>query len=160
MPITLARIDDRLIHGQVVEGWIPHTKAEEVVVVSDESAEDPTQSTLMRIALPEKVALSVLKVAAAAARLAGAESEVRRLLVLAPGPAEILGLLEGGVKLKQVNVGGLHYTAGRVQLGKAIFLGAEDRRALRRIGEFGVELEGRAVPSDKAVDILGLLGGK
>ena len=114
----------------------------------------------MRIALPEKVVLSVLKVAAAAARLAGADAEARRLLVLAPGPAEILGLLEAGVKLKAVNVGGLHYTAGRVQLGKAIFLGAEDRRALRRIGEFGVELEGRAVPSDKAVDILGLLGGK
>lgn len=160
MPIILTRIDDRLVHGQVVEGWVPHTKAEEVVVVSEEAAGDPTQVTLMRIALPDGVGLSVLGLAQAGPRLAAAGADPRRLLVLAPGPAEILGLLEAGVPLKQVNVGGLHYTAGRIQLGRAIFLGAEDRRALKRIGELGVELEGRAVPSDRPVDILALLGGQ
>ena len=70
-----------------------------------------------------------------------------------------LRLLELGVRCATVNVGGLHYTAGRVQLGKAIFLGDEDREALRAISRRGVALEGRALPGDSTLDIVSLLGG-
>jgi mannose/fructose/N-acetylgalactosamine-specific phosphotransferase system component IIB len=159
MDITLLRIDDRLIHGQVVIGWIPHLKAQAVVVACDAAAADATQTMLMEMAMPEDVSLLVLPVDEAARRLQDGGDQ-RRVLVLVPGPREALRLLELGVKCAALNVGGLHYTAGRVQLGKAIFLGDKDREALRAISKRGVALEGRALPGDPALDIAALLGGQ
>ena len=158
MPLVLVRIDDRLVHGQVVEGWIPALRAEHVLVVSDAAADDETQVALMRLALPEAVGLEVLGVAAAARHPALGGSFAKRTLVLAPGPGEVAGLLEGGARFPEVNVGGLHYTAGRVQLGKAIFLSDQDKEALRAIAGRGVRLTGKALPSDAAIDILEMIG--
>lgn len=159
MPIVLLRIDDRLIHGQVVEGWIPYLGAEEVLVISDEAEADETQVALMRLALPESVGLEVLSVERAARHPGLAAGYPRRVLVLSPGPGEVLGLLERGVRISRVNVGGLHYTAGRVHLGKAIFLSEEDRRALREISRRGAKLEGRALPADREMDLMEMIGG-
>ena len=153
------RIDDRLVHGQVVEGWIPYLRADLVIVASDAAAQDETQAILMRLALPESVELLVVETAAAARHpvFAGAS---RRALILVPGPLEALALLEAGAQFGEVNVGGLHYTAGRMQLGKAIFLSEEDKQALRRIAERGVKLSGRALPADPALDVMELIHGK
>jgi mannose/fructose/N-acetylgalactosamine-specific phosphotransferase system component IIB len=157
MPLSLVRIDDRLVHGQVVEGWIPHLRAELVLVVCDTAAADELQVSLMRLALPDNVDLEALPVREAARHPAFGGAYPKRVLVLAPGPLEILRLLEAGVPLKTVNVGGLHYTAGKVQLGKAIFLSEEDRKALRQILKRGVNLEGRAVPTEPALDLVEML---
>lgn len=157
MPLSLVRIDDRLIHGQVVEGWIPHLRAELVIVVSDAAAADPVQAALMKLALPEEVDLEILGIAAAADHAVFRGTEKRRALVLAPGPLELLGLLDRGAKFALANVGGLHYTAGKVQLGKAIFLSDLDRDALKAIAERGVKLEGRALPNDCEEDLLAML---
>ena len=60
MSVALVRIDDRLVHGQVVIGWIPHLNATEILVVSEAAAKDPMQRALMEIALPEGVGLKVM----------------------------------------------------------------------------------------------------
>lgn len=156
MPISLVRIDDRLVHGQVVVGWIPYLRAEEVVVVSEAAAGDPTQIALMQLALPDAVELKVMGFKEAARYLSVPHE--KRILILAPGPFEVLGMLDSGARFDQLNVGGLHYTAGRVQLGKAIFLSELDKEALREIGRRGLRLEGRAIPSDKEIDILKMIG--
>lgn len=158
MPLALVRIDDRLVHGQVVEGWIPHLRADAVLVASDAAAGDATQVMLMRLALPDAVELAVLPVGEAARHAAFSPTHPRRALVLAPGPREALELLKTGASFKEVNVGGLHYTVGRVQLGKAIFLSEEDKEALREISRRGVRLEGRALPQDPEIDLLELIG--
>lgn len=158
MPVELVRIDDRLVHGQVVEAWIPYVKAELVVVVSKAAAEDETQQALMGLALPDRIALKVLAPGEALAFFRSSEREGRRTLVLVPSPKEALELVEGGLSLKTINVGGLHYSAGRIQLGRVIFLSDEDREQLRRISQRGVVLEGRAVPSDKRLDLAALIG--
>lgn len=158
MPLSLVRIDDRLVHGQVVAGWIPHLRAQDILVACDAAAADPIQMTLMRLALPDEIGLEVLPVAEAARRPALTGGPCRNTLVLAPGPQEVLALLENGAKFSTVNVGGLHYTAGRVQLGKAIFLSEGDKSALREISRRGVRLEGRALPAERALDILELIG--
>jgi PTS system mannose-specific IIB component len=155
--LSLVRIDDRLVHGQVVEGWIPHLHAEVVVVASDSAAEDPTQIALMGMALPEKIELFVLPVAQAARHPALAPGYAKRVLLLAPGPREALALVESGAVFSRVNVGGLHYSAGRVQLGKAIFLDEQDLEALKKLSKLGVRLEGRALPGEKETDLLGLI---
>lgn len=157
MGIALLRIDDRLIHGQVVEGWLPQLKADLVAVVSDAAAADPVQTALMRMALPAAVGLLVLKTADAPAALAAPQAAARRILVLVPGPAEALSLLEGGVAVDRVNVGGLHFTVGKIQLGRALFLSETDKAALRAIIARGVKLEGRPLPTDAEENLSSML---
>lgn len=158
MAIVLVRIDDRLIHGQVVESWIPYLKAAEIVVVSEEAFADETRKTLMRLSLPEEVGLKVFGVSAAAAYLSGTKESPKRIMVLVPGPGEILALLSAGMGIEAVNIGGMHYSAGKMQIGRALFLSEEDSRNLREIASKGVKLEGRGVPSDKAMNLAQLLG--
>ncbi|MEK7384651.1 MAG: PTS sugar transporter subunit IIB [Elusimicrobiota bacterium] len=160
MPIVLLRIDDRLVHGQVVEGWLPHIRADLVAVVSDAVASDAVQSALMKMALPPSVGLIVLSVPAAAGALKAAQTAGRRILILVPSPAEALALLENGVAVSRVNVGGLHYTVGKVQLGRALFLDEKDKDALQAIAERGVHLEGRALPADPEENLASILGGQ
>lgn len=160
MGVTLLRIDDRLIHGQVVEGWVPYLKVDLVIVVSDTAASDEIQTALMKMALPSSVGLLVLPVVEAAAMLKSPQIAARSALVLVPGPAEALALVETGVVVDRINVGGLHYTVGKVQLGRALFLDEKDRLSLRALAAKGVRLEGRALPADAAEDLSAVLEGK
>lgn len=160
MGVTLLRIDDRLIHGQVVEGWVPFLKVNLVVVVSDAAAGDEIQTALMKMALPPAVGLLVIPVEGAAAALAAPQVAARLALVLVPGPSEALALIEKGLKIDRVNVGGLHHTVGKVQLGRALFLDEKDRLALRALAGKGVRLEGRALPGDAEEDLTAALEGK
>lgn len=159
MGINLLRVDDRLIHGQVVEGWVPFLKVDLVIVVSDAAAADDIQTALMKMALPPSVGLLVLGVDEAAAALTSPKLAAREALVLVPGPAEALALVEKGVTLDRINVGGLHYTVGKVQLGRALFLDEKDRLALRALAAKGVRLEGRALPGDAEEDLSAALEG-
>lgn len=160
MGVTLLRVDDRLIHGQVVEGWVPFLKVDLVVVVSDVAAADEVQTALMKMALPASVGLVVTSVAGAPAVLNDPKLSPRKALVLVPGPAEALALVENGVKLDRINVGGLHHTVGKVQLGRALFLDEKDRLALKALKAKGVRLEGRALPADAEEDLTAALEGK
>ena len=157
MAIVLLRVDDRLVHGQVVEGWVPSLKADLVAVVSDAAAADEVQSALMKMALPPAVGLLVLAVAEAPAALSAERAASRRILILVPSPREALALLENGVAVDRVNVGGLHFTLGKVQLGRALFLDEKDKTALRAIVARGVRLEGRPLPSDPEEDLAPML---
>ena len=157
MSLELVRIDDRLIHGQVVEAWIPHLKADAVVVASAAAAADATQQTLMQMALPENVDLHVAAPAEAAALLLSPRLADKRVLALVPSPREARELLEAGVPIAALNVGGLHYSAGRIQLGRVIYLSDDDRKDLRELAQRGVILEGRAVPSDRRLDLTSLI---
>ena len=157
MPIIFTRIDDRLIHGQVVEGWIPFLSVSEVVVVSDAIVADDMRKTLMRLSLPEEIELHIAGAEEAAAYLKSIRQDSKRILILAASPKEIVNLIEKGLALESVNVGGMHYSIGKMQIGRAIFLDDADKNSLRRIVEHGVRLEGRGVPTDTSINIAEML---
>ncbi|MDA8242714.1 MAG: PTS sugar transporter subunit IIB [Elusimicrobia bacterium] len=153
--IILYRVDDRLVHGQVVEGWVPHLRAEELAVVSDEIAGDEMRRTIMRFATPEGVDLKIMTVDEAAAYLPGAERSARKVLLLLPGLAEAIALAGRGIKIPSLNIGGMHYSAGKnLSIGKAIFLNDQDCAALRTLSAAGIKIEGRGVPSDTPLDLM------
>ena len=153
--VILYRVDDRLVHGQVVEGWVPHLRADELAVVSDEIAGDEMRRTIMRFATPDDVELKIMTVAEAAAWLPEAQSSAHKVLVLLPGLAEALALEEKGLKIPSLNIGGMHYSAGKnLSIGKAIFLNDEDCAALKALAAAGIEIEGRGVPSDTPLDLI------
>jgi mannose/fructose/N-acetylgalactosamine-specific phosphotransferase system component IIB len=153
--IILYRVDDRLVHGQVVEGWVPALGAQELAVVSDEIAGDEMRRMIMRFATPEEVSLRIMTVAEAAAYLPEAEKSPLKVLLLLPGLAEAVALIGKGIKIPVLNIGGMHYSAGKnFSIGKAIFLNDEDCAALKALSTAGIKIEGRGVPTDSPLDLM------
>lgn len=156
MSIELLRVDDRLVHGQVVEGWVPELKINEIIVVSDEIFSDEVRKTIMRFSVPENVNLVFLKVSEAAKKLEEKQKdETLRALALFSNLSDAYETLKEMKTAKALNIGGIHYSAGKnFSLGKAIFLSETDCSNLKKIDSLGVKIEGRGVPHDKPSDIL------
>lgn len=157
MPIILTRIDDRLIHGQVVEGWLKVIRVDHIAVVSDQVARDKVQQALLGMAVPCNIKVTNLPVDDAAQKIKDAFFEKDRVLLLLSRPQDVLRLLQAGVKLASVNVGGMHYAQGKRQILRNLCVDDGDLDALRQISKLGVELEGRVLPSDDRINIMDVL---
>lgn len=157
MSVELLRIDDRLVHGQVVEGWLKSLRINHIVVASDTVVSDETQKALYMLAVPYGVSLTCLTVTDTAKAWKESHWEGNRVLVLVANPHDAFRLLEAGAPVESVNVGGLHFRAGRVQVLKAVSLDDDDVRALRGLMKKKVVLEARPLPLDEPVDLTSYL---
>ena len=157
MPIVLTRIDDRLIHGQVVEGWLKKIRVTHMMVVSDEAAKDEMQKTLLGMAAPSNVRVSTFSVDEAASKIKSNFFSKDFLMLLFSNPKDVLRFINCGVKLESVNVGGMHYSYGKKQLLRNLSLDDSDISALGEISKLGVELEGRILPDDARVNVMDVI---
>ena len=147
MDIQLLRIDDRLIHGQVVVGWVKALNIQRLVVVNDAIANNNMQKTLMEMAVPSGLKVSFFSVADAALKCR-ADSGQEKTLLLFASPKDVLSFLEQGGSITSINVGGMHFCEGKQQVSKTVCVSPEDIGALVALRKRGVELEVRAVPGD------------
>jgi mannose/fructose/N-acetylgalactosamine-specific phosphotransferase system component IIB len=157
MSVALLRIDDRLVHGQVVEGWLRAFRINHIVVASDAVAADETQMALFSLAVPHGVTLSCLSIAEAAREWRADAWTTDRALVLVSDPRDVLGLVEAGAPVVSVNVGGLHYRDGRVQILKAVSLDDGDVAVFQALLNKRIGLEARPLPLDEPVNLAGYL---
>ncbi len=157
MGVDLLRIDDRLVHGQVVEGWLKALRLNHIVVASDSVAADETQKALYFLAVPHGIELSCLPVAETAASWKNGVWKNARALVLVSTPEDALALVEQGAPVKSVNLGGLHFRQGRVQVLKGVSLDEADVRALKSLAAKGILLEARPLPLDEPVEMVDYL---
>jgi len=157
MGMVLVRIDDRLIHGQVVENWMKFLKINHVVVVNDFVASDRTQKALFSMAVPEHTKVSILTIAQAKEAILNGQFEGDRAMLLLGCPGDVLNLIDGGVKIREVNVGGIHYSSEKRQILKAISVSKEDIQAFQKLDRLGVRLEARMVPDDEKIDIMEII---
>ena len=152
--IKLYRVDDRLVHGQVVEGWLPYVKADEIAVVSDEIASDGLRVNIMNFATPENVNLKIFTLKDAVAYMSEAENNPRNVMVLFPGLNEAEVMFENGVKMGTLNIGGMLYTACRnLSVGQAVFLNDNDKKIIKKLFAGGVKMDVRGVPSDNSLNL-------
>lgn len=157
MPIVQFRIDDRLIHGQVVEGWLNHLEIDRIVVVSNDIARDPFYFKLFRLAVPEDIEVEVMEIEKAAFALKDHVLDKDNILILFPGPIEALSLLNGGLPIGSINIGGLHFAPGKKQLLRSLAVNFSECEALVSLVSAGVRLESRALPQDSDSSPAGLL---
>jgi PTS system mannose-specific IIB component/fructoselysine and glucoselysine-specific PTS system IIB component len=150
MPVKLARIDDRLIHGQVILGWVPAVKPDRIVVANDRVADSDWERKFYSSCVPPEVNVSFATVADAARQIAGNLYQNEQIIVLLESAQDTLRLLAAGIDLKEINVGGLHYREGSVELLPFVFLVHEERNALRELVKRGVTLSAQDVPSNPA----------
>ena len=155
--MVLVRIDDRLIHGQVVENWMKFLKINHVIVVNDFVASDRMQKTLFSMAVPGHAKISILTITQAKEAILNGQFEGDKAMLLLVSPQDVLNLINKGVRIKEVNVGGMHYSPDKKQILKAISVSKEDIQAFQELDKLGVYLEARMVPNDEKIDIMEII---
>lgn len=153
MRITLARVDDRLIHGQVTVGWSQKLRPDRIVLVNDGIAADTWQARVYRSSVPPEIAVSILSVANAADLLSGAGGlgVNESLILLTESPGEMAELAWRDVPLRRINIGGLHFSPGKLELLPFVFVGPQDLLDLLALAEAGYELFAQQVPGGREV---------
>jgi mannose/fructose/N-acetylgalactosamine-specific phosphotransferase system component IIB len=157
MSITLIRVDDRLIHGQVAVGWTRALSIDHILVADDKVGSDPLQSSLMKMAAPTGVSVTLSPVREAAARIVSGDFAEGRVLVLVRGPVELAQLRDGGVPFDSVNVGNVHTGPGRVKLTREVHASVEELAVWRDLANAGVRLEAQWLPNESRTDLSALV---
>ena len=159
MTIVLNRIDDRLIHGQVVVGWGQPLGVKFIVLVDDAVAESDWEQELYRMAVPPEMEVRFNSVADAVRELDRYRTENRPGILLTGDIATMHQLVaEGGVR--DVNVGGIHHRAGRVQHLRYVFLTPAEEDALRALAALGAVVTAQDVPAARAIPLEELLAAR
>lgn len=159
MSLRLVRIDDRLIHGQVVAGWLRALGARRIVIVDDASARDEFMKDVLTLAAPQGVPVEVLDLADGAARCSELAASPEPVFVLARSPRTVLALRQAGVPMEVVDLGGLGAGPGRRRLHRTISVSAEELAELRELERLGTRVEVRIVADDRPVPLRSLDSG-
>lgn len=156
MSIVLHRIDDRLIHGQVVVGWARPLGVEFIALVDDTVAASDWEQELYRMGVPPEMTLYFADVDAAATEHARWESDARAGIVLT-ADIDTMARLAERVTVAEVNLGGIHHKPGRTQRLRYVFLSPDEEAALRALSDRGVAITAKDVPSGRQVELGELL---
>ena len=158
MQIGLARIDDRLIHGQVATRWTKETNVQRIIVVSDEVAADTVRKTLLTQVAPPGVTAHVVDVVKMIRVYNNPKYAGERIMLLFTNPTDVERVVEGGVNITSVNIGGMAFRQGKTQVNNAISVDEKDIEAFKKLNARGIELEARKVSTDQKLKMMDLIG--
>jgi len=148
--IRFVRVDDRLIHGQVVVAWRQHLSFDAICVVDDRAATDTFLSDVLRTASPADIPTYVYSVRQMASNLE--HLDATDILLLVKTPQTVLQLNDSGIHIEQINVGNIAAAPGRKRVFKSISLGPEHVAALDAIAERGIQITFQVAPYDTSTD--------
>jgi mannose/fructose/N-acetylgalactosamine-specific phosphotransferase system component IIB len=150
MPLALVRIDDRLIHGQVVLGWAKALKPDRIVVSSDRVARTAWERKFYTSSVPSHIKVSFLDLEETARQLLNNLFKNETVIILFETVADTHAVVQKGVAFQNINVGGLHFHEGASELLPYVFLTDEDRAHLRELVKAGVTLTAQDIPGNEA----------
>ena len=149
--ISLIRIDDRLIHAQVVIGWGSRLHPDRIIVSDDYVAGNEWERNLYLTAAPPEIKVSILSLADTIAQVKGGVFDREKIIILVAHPQSVVELVERGLEIETVNVGGLHYAEGKEKILDHVYLDAGEKAALRELVKKGITLEARALPDSESI---------
>ena len=152
MSVVLYRVDERLIHGQVVVGWGSVLNPDRIVVVDDALAASDWEQELYAVGVPPEIETAFVSTEDARAQLPAWQDADERMILLTRDIAAMAALAtEGALDGADVNIGGVHHAPGRTQVLRYVFLDDTDRSALRTLVEAGADVSARDVPGARRV---------
>lgn len=157
MPLSMVRIDDRLIHGQVVLGWSRVLKPDRIAVTNDRIARSAWERKFYTASVPPHIKVSFLTLDEAVVELLNNLYKNESVLMLFEAVRDVYALVQKGVKLDEINVGGLHHREGAEELLPYVFITEEDRDLMRELVKSGVTLKAQDVPGNNATVINSLV---
>lgn len=155
--IKLARLDTRLLHGQVATAWTPDSKANRIIVVSDAVAKDELRKSLIQQAAPNNVRANIVPISkmievAKDDRFGGVDA-----FLLFETVEDVLTAVEGGVPIKSLNVGSMAHSEGKTMVNKVLSMDKNDVATFEKLRDLGVEFDVRKVPNDSKANLFDLI---
>lgn len=157
MSVEMVRIDDRLIHGQVVAGWCPVVHPDRLILCDDNVAGSEWECQLYKDAAVE-YETAVCSVAETVELLQSKALQNKRVFIVVASPKTVVNLIERGLQFEKVVIGGMHFHPRKRRITDFIFIDDDDLNDFRALVKRGVQLEAKDVPTCKPIDILSLLG--
>lgn len=155
--ICVTRIDDRLIHGQVVTAWVKQTDANRIVIVDDPLTKDVFMQKILRSAAPAGIDVQVRGVNDAVAYLSEEADPAEKIIVLVKTPAAVEGLIDGGVQIPVTVLGGMGSRPGRKKFNRNVSASSEEVECMQRLEQKGSTVQFQLVPDDKPVPLAKML---
>ena len=160
MDAIFTRIDSRLIHGQVAGTWVPHIAPQTFIAASDNAAHNQLRKSLLLQVAPTSVKTNVLDIAKAGRVYNNPKYTGMKTMFVVESPVDVVRLLDEGVKINEVNVGGVTFKTGMVQLSDAVYASEEHLEAYRELIKRGVKLTVQQLPNHSPVDLEKILKQK
>ena len=155
--INLARIDSRLLHGQVATAWTPDSRANRIIVVSDTVSKDELRKKLIEQAAPTGVKANVIPIKKMIEVAKDPRFGDTKALLLFETPQDALATIEGGVTIDTLNVGSMAHSTGKTMLNKVLSMDKDDVATFEKLRDLGVKFDVRKVPADSKSDLFGLI---
>lgn len=149
--VVLTRIDDRLIHGQVMTAWVKFTGGNRIIIVDDLVAKDDFMKSVLKMSIPPGLKLNTYTVEDAVNVLKGDKKSNEKVIILVKRPDIIYELFKRGVEFKEINVGGMGANPGRKKLYKNISASEDEKEIFRKIISEDVKVSIRIIPDEKEV---------
>lgn len=146
--INLVRVDDRLLHGQIICSWVPFVDADTLVIASDEAAGDELTREIITSCAHEHLSVRVTGVDEVAGELvSGGGGGDERTILIFGDLRDAMRVYEGGLRFTRINIGNVHHGDGGRELSPSVILNREDEAILKRFAEMGVDIDIRDVPT-------------
>ena len=149
----IIRIDDRLIHGQVIVGWVKALNLNRIIVVNHALLKDKIKMQMMKIAVPSDIEIEFLNIMQAVEKYKNEKWKRIPGILLLESPKDAYEFISHGALVRKINVGGLHMQDQRKQVTQNLALDEEDRYYLNKFAEQNIIMEGRALPSDEEYNV-------
>ena len=148
-PKLWIRVDNRLIHGQIVENWLPYLNVGVIVVANDQLVQDELQQEIIRLAVPKGIRLAFCAVQRILETLNASWSEGngKTFLIIFDSCSDARRAVQAGLPVSRLNIGNIHYELGKQQICDHIALSREDIQCLRFFEQKGVRLDFRCLPN-------------
>ena len=145
---VMCRVDTRLLHGQVATTWTKQTNPDRIIVVSDAVAHDDLRKTMIQQAAPPGVKAHVVPIKKMIEVAKDPRFGATKAMLLFETPQDLLKCIEGGVDIKDVNLGSMAHSVGKVVVTNAIAMDQADVECLEKLASLGVKFDVRKVPAD------------
>ncbi len=151
---VFTRIDSRLIHGQVAGNWANYISPQTLIAASDSAAKDKIRKTLLLQVAPSQIKTNVLDIAKTGRVYKNPKYTGMKTMFVVENPQDVLRLMDEGVEIKEVNVGGVNYRDGYTQLSEAVYASPEDIEAYKELDARGVKMTIQQLPNTGREDMM------
>jgi len=154
MPIILTRIDDKLMHAQIVWGWVPLIKPSQIIVVNDEVAKDELRKRILTAAadpILDQSKVKILSLKEALNETSLRKNDGEGIALVLSKPADVVYLIKNGINIRKISLGYMSEQPGKRRILETVFIDEDDIKAFKELMDMGVELEYQSSPQEKPI---------
>jgi mannose/fructose/N-acetylgalactosamine-specific phosphotransferase system component IIB len=148
MPLSLVRIDDRLIHGQIVLGWARVLKPDRIVLANNRIVQSEWERKFYTSSVPPHIKVSFLSLDETARELLNNLFKNESIIMLFEGVEDVCYVVEKGIRFPEINIGGLHFKEDARELLPYVYVTERDRGMLRELVKKGIKLLAQDIPGN------------